>query len=240
MKIVKYPLKTTWDKQWKHYNRAPFFKPNHKVIQEIVQCFDGDVKNKKILEIGAGSGCDILCLSKMGARGYALDFSSESIKTIQYWSKKTDTAIHIKQADILHLPYTKPQFDMVYSVGLMEHFEDPIPLLKQQVSIIKKGGFLLVDVPQKYSLYTIAKHVRMSFGTHPFGWETEYSLGDLRKISEKLHTKIVRFYGRDLDIIQKIPIQIRPHINTFYKKMVENTFISPYIGLSIGMVMKVR
>jgi len=234
----KNPTSKTWNAQWKHYNKAPFFKPNHKVIQEIVRCFDGKVTGKKILEIGAGSGCDILSLSKRGACGYALDFSSESVKTMRYWSKKTKTNIIIKQGDIRELPYDKPLFDMIYSVGLMEHFEDPIPLLQKQLSLLKMGGLLLIDVPQKYSLYTIAKHVRMRLGTHPFGWETEYSLGELRKISEKLNTKIVRFYGRDLDIIQKIPIQIRPQINTIYQKTVENSCISPYISLSIGMIVK--
>jgi len=232
------PLSSTWNIQWRNYNKAPFFKPNHKVVQEIVRCFDGNVKNKKILEIGAGSGCDILCLSKMGARGYALDFSSESIKTMRYWSKKTKTNINIKQADVRNLPYEKSQFDMIYSVGLMEHFESPLPLLETQLSSIKKGGFVLVDVPQKYSLYTIAKHVRMRRGTHPFGWETEYSMEELKKISEKLNTKIVRFYGRDLDIIQKIPLSIRPYVDSVYKKTIEDTWISPYIGLSIGIIMQ--
>ncbi len=232
------PLSSTWNIQWRNYNKAPFFKPNHKVIQEIVRCFDGNVKNKKILEIGAGSGCDVLCLSKMGAYGYALDFSSESIKTMRYWSKKTKTNISIKQADIRNLPYEKSLFDMIYSVGLMEHFENPLPLLEKQLSSIKKGGFLLIDLPQKYSLYTIAKHVRMRLGTHPFGWETEYSLGELRKMSEKLNTKIVRWYGRDLDIIQKIPLSIRPYVDSVYKKTIENTWISPYIGLSIGIILQ--
>ena len=35
MKQNTYPIKTTWDKQWKNYNNAPFFKPNQKVIQEL-------------------------------------------------------------------------------------------------------------------------------------------------------------------------------------------------------------
>ena len=239
MRQHKYPFKSTWDKQWKNYNNAPFFKPNYKVIQEILRCFDNNVKNKKILEIGAGSGCDILFLSKMDAYGYALDFSYESIKTMQYWSMKTKTNIVIKQADIRNLPYDKPMFDMVYSVGLMEHFKNPIPLLKKQLSIIKKSGFLLIDVPQKYSLYTIAKHIRMHYDQHPFGWETEYSLSDLKKISEKLKKNAIRFYGRDLDIIQKIPMFLRPIINTGYQKTIENTILSPYIGLSIGMILKV-
>lgn len=238
MKNNTNPLSSTWNIQWKNYNKAPFFKPNHKVIREIVQCFDGDVKNRKILEIGAGSGCDILCLSQMGARGYALDFSSESIKTMRYWSKKTKTNISIKQADIRTLPYEKTLFDMIYSVGLMEHFDNPLPLLRKQWSIIKKGGFLLIDVPQKYTLYTIAKHIRMRFGTHPFGWETEYSLGGLKNISEKFNTQTVRFYGRDLDIIQKIPLSIRHSVDSLYKKNIEDTGISPYIGLSIGIIMQ--
>jgi len=227
-----------WDAQWRHYNLDPFFKPNQKVISEICRCFKYNLKNKNILELGAGSGCDILSLSKMGANGYAVDFSSESIKTIAYWSKKTKTKVQSSQSSIQNLPYKNPMFDMVYSVGLMEHFQNPLQLLINQKKLIKKNGFLLIDVPQKYTLYTLAKHIRMKLKCHPFGWETEYSKNELSILAKKIDMKIVKFYGRDLDLIQKIPDPAGKIVNSLYQKTIENTIISPYISLSIGVILQ--
>ncbi len=222
------------------YNSAPFFKPNTQVIKEITRCFNYDLRNKKILELGAGSGCDIVSLIKMGARGYALDFAQESVKTMKYWSSKENVKLQIIRGDIRKMPFKKHTFDMVYSVGLMEHFEDLLPLLRKQIQIIKPGGFLLIDVPQKYTLYTVAKHIRMRSNSHPFGWETEYSREELIGIAKKLKQQVSRVYGRDSDIIQKFPVKIRPIFNNIYSYIIENTFISPYVSLNIGLIVKIK
>lgn len=198
------PSIKTWDGQWQMYNSAPYFKPNRKVLAVIEDLFDHKLKNKKILELGAGSGSDVIYLANLGAETYGLDFSSQSLQSIKYWAKVKKVKVATIQGDITKLKLRYKNFDLIYSVGLMEHFEKPEKLISEQLKLLKTGGYLLIDVPQKYTLYTLAKHLRMRLGTHPFGWETEFSVADLTKLAQKLHTKPYLIYGRDSDILDKL------------------------------------
>ena len=52
-------------------------------------------------------------------------------------------------ADGRLLPFSNESFDMVYSVGLLEHFEEAMlkEALKEQVRVLKKSGYLAISVP---------------------------------------------------------------------------------------------
>jgi hypothetical protein len=63
--------------------------------------------------------------------------------------------------------------------------------MKEQVRVLKKAGYLIVDVPQKYNPYTLYKHRRMREGVWEYGWETEYSYSDLNKLARSLGLAIV-------------------------------------------------
>lgn len=237
------PKAAVWDKAWQPYNKKPFFKPNHKVIEEVKRCFPKNLKGKKILELGAGSACDIVNLTLAGAEGYALDFSKESFKAMKYWAKEKKAKVKIVLADIKKIPFKDNTFDCIYSVGLMEHFPDPIPYLHEQIRLLKPGGFLIIDVPQTFTLYTIAKNIRMLRGTHPFGWETQFTKFQMEDIAKKLNQPIHRIYGRDSDIILRIPDKYKSFkaaLTNAYRKSIEKSFISPYVSICVGLVLKIN
>ncbi|MFH2022507.1 MAG: class I SAM-dependent methyltransferase [Patescibacteria group bacterium] len=232
------PNELLWDDQWLMYNQNPYFKPNFHILKIISQLFHHNLKNKKILELGAGSGSDIVYLAKKGAVAYALDFSQKSLDSIKYWAKKKKVKVTAIKGDIQKLPFDANTFDLVYSVGLMEHFQNTQPLLKQQMRIIRPGGFLIVDVPQKYTCYTLAKHLRMRLGTHPFGWETEFSQNDLTQLARKLGQKPYCFYGREVDILNKIIPDLNSQLKHTILSFIEPLPIAPAICLCIGLVIK--
>lgn len=239
-KSVVEPGHEIWDREWRKHNHKLHLNPNQKVVDVIRECFNDQLKHKKILELGAGSGSDIIYLAQNGAEGYAIDLSSESVENIRYWTKRKGVNLKIIKADIKNIPFPDNYFDAVYSVGVMEHFRTLMPLLQEQIRVIKPGGFLIVDVPQKYTLYTILKHVRMKSNNHPFGWETEYSKGDLLSFAQVLCQNVYRVYGRELDIILRFPWGVRSFCRRLFSKTIERTFIAPYACLNIGMVLKIR
>ncbi len=234
------PVKRTWDSEWKKYNRRPYFKPNKRVVEVIAECFRGTLKGRKIIELGAGSGSDIISLIKKGAIGYGLDFSKESLWTMNYWATKKDVDLNIVKATAEKIPFPDNYFDCVYSVGLMEHFVNPLPLFKEQIRVLKPGGFLLIDVPQKFTPYTIAKHIRMIKNTHPFGWETEYSKSDLIKLANRLRQEVFLIYGRDSDILSRFPKILKSGSYNLFSKYIEKSFLAPYLCLCIGIVFRIK
>jgi len=66
--------------------------------------------------------------------------------------------VHPVCADACRMPFREGAFDLVFHQGLMEHFRDPAPLLRENARVLKRGGHLLVDVPQRFHVYTLAKN----------------------------------------------------------------------------------
>ena len=234
-KMKNSEVQKIWDWQWQSFAEKIYLKINEGVIREILGTMDGDVEGKKILEVGAGSGSDVIDLTKRGAQCFALDFSKESINICQKLAKQEKVGIKAILADCRQIPIESNYFDLVFSVGLVEHFKDPVPILREQLRVLKKGGFLIIDVPQKYNFYTIVKHLRMKFDKHPFGWETEYSMRDFKTIARTLKLKVIRFYGRDTALKLRLPLVMRqPWLKAF--SIVERSKIAPFICLNIGVI----
>ena len=80
---------------------------------------------------------------------------------------------------------------------MLEHFRDPIVIMKEQKRVLKKGGLLVIGVPETYSLYTIKKQIQIRQGTWFAGWETQYSAGQMRRMAKKVGLKVVaiKVYG---------------------------------------------
>jgi len=153
---VKRSTKGHWDKHWQR-EKAKFekgyildaFRKSVDVLTGLV-----DIKGKKVLEVGAGSGMDSIRLAMRGADAYVLDYSDEALHITGILAKNFNTYPQRVKADAKALPFANESFDMVFHVGLLEHFVAPVELLREQRRILKPNGYLLVDVPQRYTLYT--------------------------------------------------------------------------------------
>jgi len=234
-KIKNSEVQKIWDWRWQSFAKKIYLKINEGVLKEILTTTKGNIEGKRILEVGAGSGSDVIVLAKKGAVGVALDFSKESINICQKLAKQERVVVKTILADCRQIPIESNYFDLVFSVGLVEHFMDPVTILREQLRVLKKGGFLIIDVPQKYNCYTIIKKIRMLTGSFPFGWETEYSVNGLKRITNGLDVKIIRFYGRNSAFIDRLP----SGINYYWKKIfpkIEESCLSPFVCLNIGVI----
>jgi len=53
----------------------------------------------------------------------------------------------------------KKKYDLVCSFGFIEHFKDPVDVVKKHLDILKDGGTLLIEVPNFNGLrYFVSKH----------------------------------------------------------------------------------
>lgn len=63
----------------------------------------------------------------------------------------------IIHGDISSTPLEKGSFDVVYSGGLIEHFDNPLPLVQHMSSLVKPGGLHIIFVPNLRSMF---RHIR--------------------------------------------------------------------------------
>jgi len=191
---VRASTEAHWSRFWRERAEIDEVYPTAgRVVEQLTA--EGPVQGKIVLEVGAGSGRDSVGLAEQGAVSVMLDYSMASLQVAREVAERSGVAPLLVRADALRMPFRDGTFDAVFHQGLLEHFRDPMPLLRENVRALKKEGILLVDVPQRWHLYTAVKHALIAAGRWFAGWETEFSIGELTGLMSRAGVRAVRRYG---------------------------------------------
>jgi SAM-dependent methyltransferase len=182
-----------WERYWAERERIDDVYSNEDRIQRQLEGLP--LRDRWVMEVGAGSGRDSLELVRRGARVVVLDYVRTSFQVIRRQADALGLTVFPVCADARRMPFREGAFDLVFHQGLMEHFRDPLPLLRENARVLARGGHLLVDVPQRFHVYTLAKHAMIVLGRWFAGWETEYSPAQLEKLVRAVGLQVVRTYG---------------------------------------------
>jgi ubiquinone/menaquinone biosynthesis C-methylase UbiE len=170
-----------WESYWKgHSDIENTYSTGDRLVREVLA--DGPVTGAPVLEVGAGSGRDLLGLVRAGGIGVVLDYSPASLAIVQRLAREQGLPVHLVQADALAMPFRDDTFQVVFHQGLLEHFRDPLPLMKENARITRRGGRVVVDVPQTFHLYTAMKQVLIAFERWFAGWETQFTPAELERV----------------------------------------------------------
>ncbi len=176
--------KSSWETFWSRRKRIHVYEN----VAELAHQALGNLQGARVLEVGCGRGATLLSLIQRGAQGTGLDYAESAIAFCNELKQSfgVNGQASFVQGDAFQLPFESASFDLVYSIGLIEHFEEPSAALEEQFRVLKPGGCLIVQVPQKYSLYTLVKMPLTRLGYWPYGeWETQFSERELREIVRK-------------------------------------------------------
>jgi 2-polyprenyl-3-methyl-5-hydroxy-6-metoxy-1,4-benzoquinol methylase len=110
-------------------------------------------ENFKSLEVGCGTGLWMWYFRSVFSYDiFGIDILESSIelshKTLQYHQVADYTLLH---KDLFS--YNNPHyFDFVYNFGTIEHFKNPVKFLRHCDALLKKGGYMLIEVPHFSSI----------------------------------------------------------------------------------------
>ncbi len=155
-------------------------------------------RNSKILDIGCGEGVQLswVC-DKYGAQGWGIDISPYAIELSSRFAN-----IKTELGDARHIPFPDDNFDFVYALGLFEHFENAEPLFQEVSRVLKQGGSILVTVPNKLSLWTIALRPLLKLTGHfEIGYERSFTTKELGVLLDKTGFHLARFYKAPFQIL---------------------------------------
>lgn len=117
------------------------------MMQVIAPLLAGD--SPKVLEAGSGSGKGSILLGKAVDRTL-LDISHDALEYAKLLAKKFGaTNISFVEGDIFASPFKTRSFDLVWNIGVVEHYEQPdaTKLLENMIRVTKPGGHVVIGVP---------------------------------------------------------------------------------------------
>lgn len=109
-----------------------------------------DYDNKKVLDIGCNTGIVLIPLLEKGVDAVGIDISSTNIAIAKknLKNKKLPKDV-VRIGDAQRLPFKTNHFDIVLLSDVLEHVEDSRKAAMEAVRVTKKGGLILVTVPNE-------------------------------------------------------------------------------------------
>jgi ubiquinone/menaquinone biosynthesis C-methylase UbiE len=157
-----------------------------------------DLSGLIVLDIATGTGGTAVQIASQATQVATLDLSSQSLKMARHFGRQQGLTLYPVCGDALYLPFAAETFDLVISLSVMHYFHDPSFFLHEIGRVTKPGGQVLIEVPQKFSLFTLYKRWRMARHNWEYGeWETEYSVGHLERLLGQHGFRPVYRYGRE-------------------------------------------
>jgi 2-polyprenyl-3-methyl-5-hydroxy-6-metoxy-1,4-benzoquinol methylase len=133
------------------------FQSHWRVFRKLL----GETQSGRALEVGCGRGSMSAFFADAGFEVHLLDTSDVALKTASSNFVADGLRGHYICGDCLALPYASDSFDVVLSIGLLEHFAEIEQPLYEQIRVLKPGGlFLGYVVPERFlSVQTLASPI---------------------------------------------------------------------------------
>lgn len=141
--------KAFWEKYWDNKSDLAISIPQDFLFGDILSSIIGKFKINSAIELGGFPGYYAVYIKKyFGIKSSLLDYYIHKPlvnKLLEVNNLSTDS-IEIIETDLFQYPINE-SYDLVYSFGLIEHFEDPKPVLQKHVDLLQKGKILYLTLP---------------------------------------------------------------------------------------------
>lgn len=164
----------------------------------------GDLRGKRVLKLDLWNeafNTRILdWMREQGAEVVGLDIS----RVVAFRARRNardargdGQAPALLRADIRELPFAAGSFDVVYTMGTIEHIDEYREAISEVHRVLKPGGRAVIGVPHKWDLFLrpLMVWVLDAFGQYLYAPEKSFSSSELRRDVEQTGLKVIERTG---------------------------------------------
>jgi SAM-dependent methyltransferase len=176
----------------------------------------GPARNRRLLEIGCGTGHFTRWFGQLGWRTWGVDVEPEMLN----WAKgRSSEDIIYCRGDAQRLPFADGSFDVCALITTLEATDDPQQVLQEALRVSR--GVVLLGVLNAVSLLALWRRVRALFRTTIFSRTRCYSGPELsaliRRAAQGMSLSVsLRFASRCRCFVEQLPL------GAFYAVWVES------------------
>lgn len=108
----------------------------------------GDLKGKRVVELGCGGAQCSIAFAKAGATAIGVDFSAEQLSFARELVEREEVKVELRQGDLADLAFLRADsVDLVFSAYAFGYVEDLNRVFRQVHRILKVGSPLVFSLP---------------------------------------------------------------------------------------------
>ncbi|MFW6126631.1 MAG: class I SAM-dependent methyltransferase [Thermodesulfobacteriota bacterium] len=156
----------TFDEQVAAYDRwytTPLGQLVDRVEKAALFEFLPELQGRRVLEVGCGTGNISLALAGRGARLVGLDVSGPMLAAAHHKARRQGLTIPWLRGRAAFLPFPDAVFDGVISILSLDFIDDREAAVGEMIRVLRPGGFLVVAMLNRYSLWTLKRLLRAWF-----------------------------------------------------------------------------
>ncbi len=144
-----------WENAWSRPPRMRLPSSLNVATRNLQRILKVHVKpGMKFLEIGCAPGKILVWVAKsLRADVSGLDYSERGLGHARRLFQALNVEGDLRCEDLFETTFAPEYFDMVFSAGVIEHFEDPREIIRRHVLLLKRGGTALITVPNFGGVY---------------------------------------------------------------------------------------
>ena len=150
-----------------HWNRTPLYLSEDERYSTYPWLYEAAEfrhhVGERVLEIGCGTGCDLLQFAKHGAVATGVDITPNHLALAR--QRIGDQAV-VVEAGGEELPFPDASFEYVYSHGVLMHTEYPRRIVEEIFRVLRPGGRFNVHVYSLISYFTLWRFLQ-----HGMAWK---------------------------------------------------------------------
>jgi len=180
-----------WNKFYLKINKLFIPEYPDKCVQDFCKYDLNQKKINKILDIGCGSGSNLLYLRKKGFDVYGIDSSSEAIKLLNNKDKSLKKKLF--NTSFTQLPFKNNYFEAAISIGVFyyENMDGIKKGIEEMHRVLKKNGIARI-----YLVSNKDKKYTRNFKEVKRGWEKNMKLnflypGEIKKLFQKFKKIVI-------------------------------------------------
>ncbi len=181
----------------------------------------GDIRGKRLLDVGCGAGEAAVYFAKKGAEVTATDISERMLDVAQKLAKRHNVNINTKISSSDHINFPDETFDIVYAANLLHHV-DIEPTLREVSRILKRGGIFASWDPIAHNpIINVYRRMATEVRTrdeHPIRME---QLKIFHKYFSQIYTEHTWFFALLIFVKFYLWDRVHPNEERYWKKILK-------------------
>ena len=186
-----------WDNAWSGNIRLRLPSPLVAAVGDLQRLLRSYVKpGDRVLEVGCAPGKILAWLAAaLRANVSGLDFSARGLDQAARLFAALRLQGDLRREDLRATSFPRETFDLVYSLGVIEHFDDPRGIVRDHLSLVRPGGTALMTVPNYRGVYGTLKRYfdAESLLYHNLEIMTPQALAALAPVDERVRARAYAF-----------------------------------------------